>query len=169
MSPELQEQLRRFGWTPGRRLDDAQLHAWLRTAVQTYECHVFPEAVRIIREFGGLVLWGINIDPLSVHAMYDERGSWWHWEWEIGKVLFPIGFDFYLTAIAVDPDGKIYSEGIAGPHFQANTFEQLLENLAQRPDFKWKVEMLEVYEKRKSGKSDEIYEEVDKIYKAIKG
>jgi len=90
----------------------------------------------------------------------DEPGEWLSWEWRIGQVLFPIAFDSYLTAFAVAPDGTIYSEGIAGPYRQGDSFEGMLDNFFTN---KQAVEMVEVY----GDHMTETEEEAMRIYRAI--
>ena len=165
MSPALEAQLKICQWTPGRRVNEAQVNIWIREAIRTYGCHVFPEAVRILREFGGLNLVLPGHSPLFVNSVFensqlDEPGDWLLWEWTINKVLFPIAYDSYLTVFAVATDGAIFSNGINGPFREGDSFEQMLDNYFTN---KKAVEMVEVY----GDHMKQAEAEAMQIYKAI--
>lgn len=161
----MEEQLKICRWTPGRRVDDLQLDSWIREAVSTYDCHVFPEAVRILREFGGLNLVLGGRSPLFIYPIFenyqmDEPGDWLSWEWRIGQVLFPIAYDSYMTAFAVAPDGTIYSEGISGPFCEGDSFEEMLDNYHTNKNAIQMVEKI-------GSHMQEVEEEARRIYRAI--
>ncbi|HEX9996373.1 MAG TPA: SUKH-3 domain-containing protein [Abditibacterium sp.] len=164
MSPELEEKLRYYSWTPGRRVDDSQLHQWLKAAVQTYGCHVFPEAVRILREFGGLDFIPIRIEPINPHNLFDDPKLWLTLEWKFNKVLFPVAFYWgYYEILMVSTEGMIYSDGmVSGPYDCGRSFEEALENILFR---RKAIELIDIIENRTTG---EVFDEAEAIYKAIK-
>lgn len=138
-------------------MDDAQLLSWLRIAVKEYRCHVFPEAVRILRNYGGLTLGQTHIWPIGEA----DADSWFISEWMLNEVRFPIGWDedrhFYY---AVSSTGKVYAEGVAD-YYCGDSFEVFLEGLfAFKHDW---AELAEIYRDW----PDEKIVELEKFYADI--
>ena len=79
MTPEVEERLRGAGWFPGRRVDDSQIAKWLKIGVRDFGCHVFPEAVKLLREYGGLTLSDIHFSP-EESQMRNNKFEWLRWE-----------------------------------------------------------------------------------------
>jgi hypothetical protein len=111
---EVESRLRAAGWYPGRRVPDAQIEYWIREARRQFGCYVFREAVRVLTEYGGLVLGNgsIHLDPLFGQWMAEPE-LWHYWEWEQGEVLFPIGGTGDKdTVFAVSTTGQVVGAGI---------------------------------------------------------
>lgn len=156
--------LRSVGWFPQRQVDDELLAEWIRIIVKEYGCPVFPEGVRILREYGKLTFGSgaLHIDPLQC-SMFGDPELWFLWQWEIGDVLFPIGVSGNTdTTYAVTPQGTIYAAGI-GRYECGATFEEMIRYLfifggPAR-------EMIELVIRANDPKCDD---EAMKIYEAVK-
>jgi len=128
MDSEVEVELRQAGWFPNRRVSDEQVNEWLRMGVRNLGCRIFPEAVRVLREYGGLTFGDLHFTP----AESEERGDhfqWLYWEWRTKEVLFPIGYELGgVFTFALSTSGKIYGSGTA-EIFCGDSFEEFLANL----------------------------------------
>lgn len=157
MTPELEAKLRQSGWFPGRHVDDDLIYAWLRIGIREFGCHIFPEAVRVLREYGGLTWGNIHFSPEGC-GMRGDREIWLWWEWEVEEVLFPIAYEIgQMATFALSSTGKVYYTGIVRHYCGANIEEFLENELRGRKS----VDLTHLH------MTDERYEEVERIYNAI--
>jgi len=138
MTLELEEELRQIGWFSQRRVDDAQVAEWLRMAVQYLGCHIFPEAVRVLREYGGLTFGSLHFSPEG-SLISEDRTQWLYWEWQLNEVLFPIAYELGdIFIYALSSTGKVYGRGVCDI-FVGDSFEEFLSNTVayRKGKIKW--------------------------------
>lgn len=164
MSPGLEVKLRRNGWFPGRRIDDALLNRWLRAAVEERGCRLFPEAVRILREFGDLsfddIYFGVDDSPsndisLSLQQVHEDHQIWLSIEWELNEVLFPIAYELGQGfTFAVSSTGKFFHLGISTVYC-GDSIEAFLGGQRQEVSIEPTLQR------------EAVWSEVEQLYKAI--
>ena len=140
MSTNVKSLLTKSGWFKERRVEEKKVLEWIVEARLNFGCHIFPEAVRILTSYGGLIVgsskddYSLKIGPFS-NEFYGDAEGWLWWEWRIKKVLFPIasyvGND---VTFAVSSDGGIYGIGY-GDWFCGNNFADAVKNLFFKRDF----------------------------------
>lgn len=161
--PEVEEALRRAGWYPGRRVEENTVAVWCRELSAYSGCRVFPAAVEVLREFGGLEIDKPGAEPraddenstyhLSVkfwpsHLDAVTRRGWLAREWVLNEVLFPIGvYSVEEIFLAVSSTKRIYGFGY-GMWFCGENIDEALEKWSHNvptwekiliPDFDDKV------------------------------
>jgi hypothetical protein len=140
----VEQSLRGAGWRPGRQVDKSRLEQWyvLKMTSMPGYIRIFPKALRILREFGDLIVRqnrrGITsyretfrINPLELPVSLEDR--WITYEWLLEDTLFPLGVSdmAHETALAVASNGKIFNLNVYGTGiwFVGQNFEQALETL----------------------------------------
>jgi hypothetical protein len=145
MSPELETYMKACGWYPGRRVDDEKVNEWLRVGVEDFGAHIFPGALRVFQEFGGLLIGTILIDlsdptepRREARSVTKINVSWISWEWQVNEVLFPIAIDLEdgLFHFALSASGRVYGAGTCNL-FCGESFEEFLENIYLNLFGKW--------------------------------
>lgn len=139
MNPELEARLRECGWSAHRQIPDEQLWLWLREC-RAFGCHVFPEAVRVLREFGDLVWGNFAFDPLLALEALDLE-EWMYWEFSWNEVLFPLGAALGESFVfALSSTGRVRGLGVS-EIVLGDDFEEFLENrwLFQQGKIKWRT------------------------------
>ena len=161
MTTELEAKLRNIGWFPNRRVAEEKVIEWLRIGVQDFGCHIFPEAVYMLREYGDLVLGNLHFTPEGSMAR-GERLSWLYLEWNTDEILFPIAYELGGTfTFALSSTGKVYADGVISL-FCGDSFEAFLSNQlsSQKSHSPW----VEVISKPWTPEMDK---EMEQIYKAV--
>jgi len=138
-SPLVEQVLRQAGWYPGRVVDEAQLEQWyaFNWQAEAGYCRIFPAALNVLREFGGLIIKqegrgvtchraSFSIDPLS--ALDIEDDNWIFDEWFLGESLFPIGWLSLNDMVAIATSGRVFSLTY-GLKLWGHTFDEALEHL----------------------------------------
>jgi hypothetical protein len=142
-SSKTKEVLEQAGWHEGRVVDDAQLEEWcaLKWNYAPGYCQIFPVALQVLREFGGLVINqhgpGITcartpffIDPVKALGIEDD--NWFIDEWLWGMPLYLLGAKGERMppedVLAIDPIGRVL--GLTYGHIlYGKTFDEALENM----------------------------------------
>ena len=148
--PQVERSLRQAGWVPGRAVEEARLRQWYALAWQGSRAYVtiFPAALQVIAEFGGLTVLcdparperdcvPFHIDPLRVAAQ-EDAASWIYYEWKLNDRLFPLGIHCtYLDdTIFVGLRGHVYAQCQVSGVFRllGASFEQAVASLVlKRP------------------------------------
>jgi hypothetical protein len=135
----VQKTLQQAGWFPRREIS-AQVSAWAESLRQSDSLEIFPEAERILREFGGLTIGaqgpGVTcakglalFDPLSAQgegerlSVYAEAAS---------TKLYPLGEELGQSGwwFVVGEDRRVYSFGDCDFMIVVGDFfEEALRNL----------------------------------------
>lgn len=161
MTPELSTKLHQIGWFPERRLDESQVFEWLRIGVNDFGCHIFPEVVRVLQEYGDLVFGNLHFTPEGSLARGDKL-VWLYWEWEVNEVLFPIAYELDGTfSFALSSTGKVYGSGTINMCC-GDSFEEFLNNLlaSQRGNGRW-VDITT------SNWTEEMDAQLERLYNAV--
>ena len=136
-SSNLEAKLLHSGWYDGRRIDDDTIYRHCIPVIRNQGCRLFPAALNILREFGGLCIINVPLekapcDPHYVNVWPAPHVStakmWYHIEWQYGEVLFPIADYAGEMSLLVASSGKIYADGY-GFWKCGNTFDEALERL----------------------------------------
>jgi hypothetical protein len=117
-SPSAESELRKMGWYPGRRVDDAQLEQWscIKFEDSAGYLRIHPKALHFLREFGGLrcdverpgetcYRAKFEINPEICLSALDK--NWFADELTLNETLFPIGVCEY-SVIMMGASGRIY-------------------------------------------------------------
>jgi hypothetical protein len=135
-----ESELRKMGWYPGRRVDDAQLEQWscVKFEDSAGYLRIHPKAFHFLREFGGLRCdverpgetcyrekFEINPD-----VEYSSGIFWFANELTLNENLFPIGFVEY-SLIMMGASGRFYGTGDGGLFVVAQTIEEGIESLTR--------------------------------------
>ena len=122
-SPHVEEVLRKSDWHPERAVSDEQIENWLVIEWKTepgfhYQTRMFSAALRILREFGGLII-KTPVDYMFSHLIFDplvavkhiQRYNWPLNEWLADGSLYPIAYHDTGTtdnsAVAVTGQGQL--------------------------------------------------------------
>jgi hypothetical protein len=140
----VEQVLREAGWYPGRTVDEQRLEQWY-VINMTYgpgHLRIFPQALRILREFGDLVVkqemtgvtcvrQAFRLDPLELPGNLEDQ--WIIYEWLLEETLFPLGRlgPSDEAALAVATSGRIFDLNMCGSgiYFLGDNIEQALETL----------------------------------------
>lgn len=139
-SPLVEQVLRENGWYPGRQVDEWQMQQWyaFHWTYGVGYCRIFPAALRVMREFGGLTIKqdgpGFNcyrnsfvFDPLQTLDFVED--GWIYHEWAVEDTLYPLGFfPREDRVLCMATSGKVYSFH-QDMSFEADSFDQALEHL----------------------------------------
>lgn len=141
-SPSAESELRKMGWYPGRRVDDAQLVQWscLKFEERPGYLRIHPKAFHFLREFGGLhrntiqpeanyYRDDLHFDPIEYIHLLDEE--WFAEELAFNEVLFPIGTFEYGDLIMMGASGRIYGSSERGDCVFGQTPEEGIESLTR--------------------------------------
>ncbi len=136
ITPEVEERLRNAGWFPSRRVDDAQVIEWLEMGVRDFGCHIFPNAVMLLREYGGLTLGDLHFSP-EESLMRNDKFEWLRWEWEINEILFPIAYTLDdIFTYAISATGKVFASGVIDISC-GDSFEEFLGYHFSKKNIQW--------------------------------
>jgi hypothetical protein len=105
--PQVDTVLRKFGWTPDRRVP---VEHWVESlTADGYTVH--DAALPFLRNLGGLRVEPPNggdaivFDPLWAHGEFDRIAAW---QAQHGLVLFPVGQVLAYYMLFVAADGSVY-------------------------------------------------------------
>jgi len=147
--PKVEDMLRAVGWYPGRVIEQSQLNQWyaIKWSQDNGYCAIFPAALRILKEFGGLdfkdnlryLKPSFRFNPLDILQIPGLSRDWMIYEWATAAHLFPLGMcstDKDINILAVATDGKILyiSPENAGILEVANSFDAALNVLTSQQE-----------------------------------
>ena len=120
---------------------------------------IFPAALQVLREFGGLHISRMYLDPARAIQEADYY-AWIYYQWRLKDQLFPLAFydaKGELMLYAIGMQGRIYGLCLISGDFYVigETFDEAVENLVlnHHPTL-----LIEGYEK---------IDDVDKVTAAI--
>jgi hypothetical protein len=138
-SPEVEKVLLDSGWYPGRVVEESQLEQWyvLNWGAEIGYCRIFPSALKVLREFGGLSIEqdepgltcyrsSFYCDPFKAIGIMDHR--WIAFEWFLDTRLYPLGVKSSQDiVVAISQKGHVYFIDSDGQFVNEN-FDGALEN-----------------------------------------
>lgn len=143
-SAELEATLRSSGWYPGRRVEEDKVTTWCREIIAHSGCRIFPAAVNVLREFGGLEIdrprpklseddedyeWppSVKFWPSSYENESGASRGWFGREWILDEVIFPVAvYSIAEIYLAISPGGRVYGFGY-GFWLCGETMDEALE------------------------------------------
>lgn len=130
--PVVETALRRAEWFPQRRID---ITTWKhQLLLEGYD--VFDYAIRVLSEFGGLVIAPIedvrarfSSGPLRIHVVQDEYDRVAEWSTQLSVPLIPIGewMDYYFVVVATDK--RVFAGTLGQLLYLGATFDDALDRI----------------------------------------